>query len=303
MAQGVTECDRLAAVPGDPEAVAPGVEYWNLKLDRAIAACELAANEYPTTVRTKFQLLVVKLYQNRKLKQPNEKVIDSLKKISTDGYVHAFFFLGKINENHFFSKKDLGAAEAYYKSAVKLGSRQAQVALGALYASSRNEAVFGEKKVLLGEKWLDEAASRSDPDALYALASRLIESDRKRANRLLTLSANQGNPRAMYLLYLMHANEDNPFYSKKSAKLWLNRAAENGFPQALFALAHEYFLGGLYRRNLEKTADWLAAFKDKMSGTESDDSMGNLKKLLAKIFLEELEIYHKQKGKKHGEKK
>ena len=51
-----TDCDRLAAAPSDPNAVAPAVNYVNLDHGRAAVACEDATARHPDVARFWFQL-------------------------------------------------------------------------------------------------------------------------------------------------------------------------------------------------------------------------------------------------------
>jgi hypothetical protein len=52
----VTECDRLAAHPSDPDRVAPGVAQPDVDLARAIPACQAAVKAYPDSGRLNYQL-------------------------------------------------------------------------------------------------------------------------------------------------------------------------------------------------------------------------------------------------------
>jgi TPR repeat protein len=52
----VTECDRLAAHPSDPDKVAPGVPEGKVDLPAAIAACEAAVQADPANGRLNYQL-------------------------------------------------------------------------------------------------------------------------------------------------------------------------------------------------------------------------------------------------------
>jgi hypothetical protein len=55
-AADVTECDRLAAHPSDPDRVAPGVAQNDVDLPAAIAACQAAVAADPANGRLNYQL-------------------------------------------------------------------------------------------------------------------------------------------------------------------------------------------------------------------------------------------------------
>jgi tetratricopeptide (TPR) repeat protein len=54
--QAVTECDRMASHPDDPDRVAPGRERAEIDLPQAIAACEAAVSADPKNPRLRYQL-------------------------------------------------------------------------------------------------------------------------------------------------------------------------------------------------------------------------------------------------------
>jgi hypothetical protein len=61
----VTECDRLAAHPSDPDRVAPGVAQRSVDLPAAIAACQAAVAADPANPRLNYQLGRVLAYAGR----------------------------------------------------------------------------------------------------------------------------------------------------------------------------------------------------------------------------------------------
>jgi hypothetical protein len=64
-AQDVTECDRLAAHPLDPDKVAPGVPEGKVDLAAAIPACQAAVKADPKNPRLNYQLARVLGYAGR----------------------------------------------------------------------------------------------------------------------------------------------------------------------------------------------------------------------------------------------
>ncbi|MEO1137296.1 MAG: hypothetical protein AAFW68_11940 [Pseudomonadota bacterium] len=64
-ARDVTDCDRLAAHPGDPEKVSGGLERADIDLDAAIAACGEALESDPENPRLNYQLARVYGYSGQ----------------------------------------------------------------------------------------------------------------------------------------------------------------------------------------------------------------------------------------------
>ena len=63
--RSLTECDRLAAHPADPERVGEGVSRAAMDLDAAIAACEAAVADDPENPRLNYQLARAYGYSGR----------------------------------------------------------------------------------------------------------------------------------------------------------------------------------------------------------------------------------------------
>lgn len=61
----ITECDRLASHPDDPERVADGVAQGDVDLEAARAACDAAVADDPDNPRLNYQLARVNGYAGR----------------------------------------------------------------------------------------------------------------------------------------------------------------------------------------------------------------------------------------------
>ena len=94
----VTDCDRLAAHPSDPDRVAPGVAQADVDLSRAIPACAAAVKADPANGRLNYQLARALGYAGRgKEAAPYRSAAVSA------GYRQALFVVGYI---HLFGLND-----------------------------------------------------------------------------------------------------------------------------------------------------------------------------------------------------
>jgi len=123
-AQTVTECDRLASHPEDPDKVAPGVPEGRVDLPRAIAACTAAVAADTENPRLNYQLARVLGYSGR----GDEAAPHRAAAVAGD-YRQALFVVGYI---HLFglnkAEKDVcKAGELVRRSAIK-GRLAGQVA-------------------------------------------------------------------------------------------------------------------------------------------------------------------------------
>lgn len=91
VSQTVTECDRLAAHPDDPDKVAPGVAQEAVDLPRAIPACQAALAADPRNPRLHYQMARTLGYANRHAEAaPNRAAAVQA------GYPQALFVVGYI---------------------------------------------------------------------------------------------------------------------------------------------------------------------------------------------------------------
>jgi hypothetical protein len=301
-AQGVTECDRIAAVPGDPEAVAPGVETWSFEFTRAISACEDAIKRNPKIERFQFQLAIMKLYQNRKLEASIASELDALEELGAKGYQHAYFMLGRIYGDKFFKIENYLVAVRQYEKAIALGSGPAKLALGWIYLSSKHSSSFSDEDQGKAKRWLQEAAASGDKDGQLAFGKWISKSNSEHAFKLFRKSAKSGHPAAMLMLFWEYSDEKSAHFDEIDARSWLEQSAEAGYPPAMISLAYEYQYGDLYPADATKALEWMAKFAANLMVTESEKTMAKLKISLRKTFTREIEIY-RQEQKKDDEKK
>ena len=55
-AEEINACDRLAGSPQDPSRVGPGVPFFSIDGEAALAACTTAERDHPNTVRFAYRL-------------------------------------------------------------------------------------------------------------------------------------------------------------------------------------------------------------------------------------------------------
>lgn len=90
----VTDCDRLAAHPEDPDKAAPGVPQAKVDLPRAIAACQAAVKADPTNPRLNYQLARTLGYAGRGDEAAGNRAAavagDYPQALFVVGYIHLF---------------------------------------------------------------------------------------------------------------------------------------------------------------------------------------------------------------------
>ncbi len=86
---GVTECDRMASHPSDPDKVLPGVHRPEIDLPRAEAACRAAVADDPRSARALYHLGRVLFYEKK-----TDEALQVLERSAGLGYRQSIFVLG-----------------------------------------------------------------------------------------------------------------------------------------------------------------------------------------------------------------
>ena len=123
----VTDCDRLAAHPFDPQRKAPGVSRINANM--AIPACETAVSQYPNNARLNYQLGRAYYSTGGNIRGAFEQFTEAAER----GYAAAQNALGVLYHQGQGVPRDDARAVVWYRKAAEQGFARAQFALGNMY--------------------------------------------------------------------------------------------------------------------------------------------------------------------------
>lgn len=122
-ADEVTQCDRLASHPEDPDRVTPAVETKDLKFDVAIKACEADLAKDPSNARLHYLLGRLLFYNNQ-----NERAVQEVRLSADKGYRQAQFVFGAfINNKRPFAPTDICLVEQYWLKSAQAGRQAARL--------------------------------------------------------------------------------------------------------------------------------------------------------------------------------
>jgi tetratricopeptide (TPR) repeat protein len=122
-AADVTECDRLAANPPDPDRIAPGVPREAVDLPRAITACRAAVAAAPNAGRLIYQLGRCLFYAGQR-----QEAFACFEQAAAAGYRQAHFILGLVMTRRFEElPHDIDRIEFHWRAAARLNHASAQV--------------------------------------------------------------------------------------------------------------------------------------------------------------------------------
>jgi tetratricopeptide (TPR) repeat protein len=117
----ITDCDKLAASPTDPQRKTPGVLPDDIDSVAAIPACITAVHQYPNDARLNFQLGRA-YYKAQKFKT----AADEFKIAAEKGYAAAQFNLGLMYEYGQGVSQNYGEALIWYRKAAEQGDENAK---------------------------------------------------------------------------------------------------------------------------------------------------------------------------------
>lgn len=122
-APAITQCDRLASHPEDPDHIAPGIPSSKVDIPKAIAACEAEVRKQPDNMRVRYQYARALAYGGQ------TKPATQQMKIAADGdYRQAQFVYGLFIDRHRAdAPTDICIAEQYWLKSARAGRQAARV--------------------------------------------------------------------------------------------------------------------------------------------------------------------------------
>ena len=119
----MTDCDRLAAHPSDPDHLGPGVGSGDVVTHRAIPACRAALEADPDNPRLHYQLGRVLVYWADANGADRSEGIEHVRHAAAMDYTQALFVLGLLQQ-----AADACAAEPLTRQAAEQGLKAARIA-------------------------------------------------------------------------------------------------------------------------------------------------------------------------------
>lgn len=168
----VTECDRLASHPEDPDIVVPGVPGSKVDVPKAIAACTKAVERDPANLRQRYQLARVLAYGG-----DSRRAAEEMKHAADEGYRQAQFVYGLFVERERpDAPADVCVAEDYWLKAARAGRQAARV----IYVQRLFRGRFDACRVQAGTEEVGRLLEAAAADAREFSERLLIEELRDR---------------------------------------------------------------------------------------------------------------------------
>jgi TPR repeat protein len=258
----MTECDRLAASPGDPKKLGAGVEGDKVKGLLAIFACEAAVKAYPDEERLWFQM--------GRAFHINDYYILSIpwyRKAAVRGYSAAQNNLGVMYANGYGVTKDYKEAVKWFRKAAEQGNPGAQNYLGLMY--DNGEGVTKDLKEAV--KWYRKAAEQGYASAQFILGvahdyGKGVTKDLKEAVKWYRKAADQKYASAQYNLGRMYAEGEAVAKDHDEAVKWYRKAAEQGNAGGQLSLGYVYLRGEGVTKDDQEAVKWVRKAAEQGNG-------------------------------------
>lgn len=223
-AQELTDCDRLAASPFDPEHLGEGVSYSDLDPLPAIEACVAALQSQPEVARFHFQL------GRALIKQGDvERGIKAYRAAAEREHVAAMHNLGALYDEGTLVPQDRERALNWYLLAAERDFAPSQTALGLAYLGGDGVP----QDFVKAQLWLERAAFHGDEPALSAMSK----------------------------LYGLALHGEGPLAAggAEAAFVWLSGAATAGYAPAMALVALAYDEGKGVTADKAEAIKWYEA--------------------------------------------
>ncbi|HRX90891.1 MAG TPA: tetratricopeptide repeat protein, partial [Steroidobacteraceae bacterium] len=153
----ITECDRLASHPEDPDSVAPGVPSSKVDVPKAVAACLAAVEHEPANARLRYQLARVLAYDG-----DSKRATAEMKRSADDGHRQAQFVYGLfVDRGRADAPTDICVAEDYWFRAARAGRQAARVIYGQRLFQGRFDVCPVQATATELGQWFEAAAAES----------------------------------------------------------------------------------------------------------------------------------------------
>lgn len=245
-----TECDRLAARPGDPMKLASvkGIDFDKIRLPEAVTACEAAVSEFPGETRLSYQL-------GRAQDKSGDygKAMASYRKAAEGGHAAAMSNIGSQYKDGEGVPQDYSEALSWYRKAAEKGDAAAIANIGVLYRDGQGVAQDYTEAM----KWYRKAADGGNAEAMISIGllygnGNGVQQDYSEAMKWYRRAANRKNMEAMAKIAVLYENGQGVPQDYKEAMIWYRKAAEGGHGGAMNSIGFLYDEGlGVPRDGLE----------------------------------------------------
>ena len=247
----VTDCDRLAGFPGDPQGPpgVTGVLTDQIDIVPALTACNAAIRQYPDVVRFTLQAGRI-AYAQKDYVQARQL----FEKAAAAGSSAALNGLGSLYQSGNGAPQDYGQALNWYQKAAAANVTFSFANIGSFYLNGWGVP----KDYAEARRWFEKGAAAGQANALASLGWVYqngfgVSQDYGQARQWYEKAAAAGNVAAMTDLGRLYQNGNGVGQDYAQARQWYEKAAAAGNAAAMDNL------GGLYQNGYGVSQDYAQA--------------------------------------------
>lgn len=229
----VTDCDRVASYPYDPDGLAPGTPSTILDTEKAVSVCGQALAEHPKHPRYQF-LYGRALFNAGRLEEATPFYVEA----ASQGYGAAIVEIGIAFELGEGVPTTYETAAALFRNAAERGNALGEVHLGRAYEAGTGVPQDDAKAVA----FYAQAAGRGHAGGQNSLGHAYyngigVRQDLAEAVRLFRLAAEQGHATAQANLGWCYEHGEGVPQDREEAVVWYRKAAAQGNETAIEELS------------------------------------------------------------------
>jgi TPR repeat protein len=250
----VTDCDRLAALPGDPQSPqgVTGIPIEQIDIVPALTACNAAMRQYPDVARFTFQAGRI-AYAQKDYVQARELY----EKAAAAGSKGALNGLGSLYQSGNGAPQDYAQALNWYQKAAAADVTYSFANIGNLYLNGWGVP----KDYVEARKWFEKGAAAGQPNAMFYLGflyqnGNGVAQDYAAARTWYQKAAAAGYASGMGSLGNLYYNGNGVPKDYAQARNWYEKAAARGGPGAMNNLGNLYYNGNGVPKDYDQARAW-----------------------------------------------
>jgi TPR repeat protein len=250
----VTDCDRLAALPGDPQSPqgVTGIPIEQIDIVPALTACNAAMRQYPDVARFTFQAGRI-AYAQKDYVQARELY----EKAAAAGSKGALNGLGSLYQSGNGAPQDYAQALNWYQKAAAADVTYSFANIGNLYLNGWGVP----KDYVEARKWFEKGAAAGQPNAMFYLGflyqnGNGVAQDYAAARTWYEKAAAAGYASGMGSLGNLYYNGNGVPKDYAQARNWYEKAAARGGPGAMNNLGNLYYNGNGVPKDYDQARAW-----------------------------------------------
>lgn len=268
-------CDQLASAPDNPESIAPGVPFKNIKSKEAIDACLKAEQDFSHVVRFQFQL--ARAYHKD---GHSENTLKWYEVAARAGDAAAQLNLATLYYHGLGGSRDTEAAVRWFNAAAQQELPSAMNALGQMQYAGDGVPQNYDAAVNMFHRAADKGLGAAHHNlGICYYRGHGVNQDYAKALQHFREAEKQGHALASNNIGMMYYFGQGVSTNHVEAARYFRLAAERGYSMAQITIGKMYYNGEGVEKDMAKSIQWLVA-----ASTSSDTKVsGDAKQTLSSL--------------------